>query len=439
MTGYIEEQSGDENAGKWDIATVPGGGGNWGGSFLAVPTDEREPGDRDRAGRVPDQREASCGASRPGQPAVEPDAVRRRRSCKDDERVLQRRPGRPDLRGRRSQPGAGLPRRKNIPVRDAVENALRSVEARRASRPTTAGGRIGGRAEKAARRRLCTPCRAPTAVAGATADGADSAAWQPPAAPTPDRRRAAAPDARRAVGSAAGARARHGRAVRSSSSPFFILFAVFGLFPLGYTFWVSLHDWSLLGRPRRGSGSTTTASCSRDERLLERAASTPSASSSVATVPQLHPGARCWRHVLNQRLRGRTFWRMGVLLPNITSVAAVGIIFSADLRPRLRDRELGCSGHVGVDADQLAGRTAGRPGSRSRSMVDWRWTGYNALILLAALQAVPAGALRGGRASTARRPWRQFWSHHGADAAADADLRRRSSPRSAASSCSPSR
>ncbi len=38
MTGYIQEQSGDENAGNWDITTVPGGGGNWGGSFLAVPT-----------------------------------------------------------------------------------------------------------------------------------------------------------------------------------------------------------------------------------------------------------------------------------------------------------------------------------------------------------------------------------------------------------------
>jgi cellobiose transport system substrate-binding protein len=38
MTSYIKEQSGDENAGKWDITTVPGGGGNWGGSFLGVPT-----------------------------------------------------------------------------------------------------------------------------------------------------------------------------------------------------------------------------------------------------------------------------------------------------------------------------------------------------------------------------------------------------------------
>src|SRR5699024_7684207 len=37
MTGYSKDQSGDENAGTWDIATVPGGGGNWGGSWLGVP------------------------------------------------------------------------------------------------------------------------------------------------------------------------------------------------------------------------------------------------------------------------------------------------------------------------------------------------------------------------------------------------------------------
>jgi cellobiose transport system substrate-binding protein len=38
MTGYITGQAGDGGKGKWDIASVPGSGGNWGGSFLAVPT-----------------------------------------------------------------------------------------------------------------------------------------------------------------------------------------------------------------------------------------------------------------------------------------------------------------------------------------------------------------------------------------------------------------
>jgi cellobiose transport system substrate-binding protein len=37
MTGYIEGQAGEAGKAKWDITTVPGGGGNWGGAFLAVP------------------------------------------------------------------------------------------------------------------------------------------------------------------------------------------------------------------------------------------------------------------------------------------------------------------------------------------------------------------------------------------------------------------
>ncbi|MEU8385775.1 hypothetical protein AB0C32_42345, partial [Streptosporangium sp. NPDC048865] len=28
---------GDSNKGKWDVAAVPGGAGNWGGSYLAIP------------------------------------------------------------------------------------------------------------------------------------------------------------------------------------------------------------------------------------------------------------------------------------------------------------------------------------------------------------------------------------------------------------------
>jgi cellobiose transport system substrate-binding protein len=38
MTGYIKGQAGDAGQGKWDIASVPGNSGNWGGAFLAVPT-----------------------------------------------------------------------------------------------------------------------------------------------------------------------------------------------------------------------------------------------------------------------------------------------------------------------------------------------------------------------------------------------------------------
>ena len=36
MMGYIQGQAPD-TTGKWDVAAVPGGGGNWGGSFLSIP------------------------------------------------------------------------------------------------------------------------------------------------------------------------------------------------------------------------------------------------------------------------------------------------------------------------------------------------------------------------------------------------------------------
>lgn len=41
MTGVIEGNTGTAGAGKWDIARVPGDGGNWGGSYLAVPKQSR--------------------------------------------------------------------------------------------------------------------------------------------------------------------------------------------------------------------------------------------------------------------------------------------------------------------------------------------------------------------------------------------------------------
>jgi cellobiose transport system substrate-binding protein len=41
MLGIIKTNSGPANAGKWDVAAVPGGGGNWGGSWLTVPAQSK--------------------------------------------------------------------------------------------------------------------------------------------------------------------------------------------------------------------------------------------------------------------------------------------------------------------------------------------------------------------------------------------------------------
>jgi cellobiose transport system substrate-binding protein len=43
MLGYIQGQAGDANKGKWDVTSAPGDGGNWGGSWLAVPQQSKHP------------------------------------------------------------------------------------------------------------------------------------------------------------------------------------------------------------------------------------------------------------------------------------------------------------------------------------------------------------------------------------------------------------
>jgi cellobiose transport system substrate-binding protein len=42
MMGYIQGQA-PKTKGMWDVAAVPGGGGNWGGSFLSIPTQSQHP------------------------------------------------------------------------------------------------------------------------------------------------------------------------------------------------------------------------------------------------------------------------------------------------------------------------------------------------------------------------------------------------------------
>ena len=106
----------------------------------------------------------------------------------------------------------------------------------------------------------------------------------------------------------------------------------------------------------------------------------------VATVPQILL-ALLIANMLNRGLRWRTFFRMSILVPNVTSVAAVGIVFAT-----LFQRDYGVINWVlhFFSIDPINWRYE-RWGSWTAlsAMVDWRWTGYNALIFLAGMQAIP--------------------------------------------------
>ncbi|HCT77048.1 MAG TPA: ABC transporter permease [Micromonosporaceae bacterium] len=168
-------------------------------------------------------------------------------------------------------------------------------------------------------------------------------------------------------------------------APFFVLFAAVGVFPLVYTAWVSLHDWSLLEETPTWIGVTNYTDLFKDSYFWNALLNTLQILV-LSTVPQLLM-ALGLAHVLNQRLRGQIFWRMSALLPNITSVVAVAIIFG-----QLFGRDYGLINWLlGLFG---AGEIDWRAGEASSQiaisvMIIWRWTGYNALIYLAAMQAVP--------------------------------------------------
>jgi cellobiose transport system substrate-binding protein len=129
MTGYIKGQAGDDFAGKWDIATVPGGSGNWGGSWLAVPTSSKHQAEAIELIKYLSGPDGQMGAFEaegrlPSLTALYEDPALKDASNPyfNDAPV-----GQLFVAGAKNLQPVYLGA-KNVPVRDAVENVLRSVE-----------------------------------------------------------------------------------------------------------------------------------------------------------------------------------------------------------------------------------------------------------------------------------------------------------------------
>ncbi len=168
-------------------------------------------------------------------------------------------------------------------------------------------------------------------------------------------------------------------------APFFLLFIVFGLFPLGYTAWVSLTDRTLLDPNPHFIGLANYSALLHDSYFWNSVENTLGIWV-IATIPQLLI-ALGLASLLNTGLHARTFFRMGVVLPQVTSLVAVALIFT-----QLFSRDYGAVNYilhfVGIHkVDWEAGRFSSW--IALSVMVTWRWAGYNALIYLAAMQGIP--------------------------------------------------
>jgi cellobiose transport system permease protein len=168
-------------------------------------------------------------------------------------------------------------------------------------------------------------------------------------------------------------------------SPFFIMFLVVGIFPIAFTAVISFMDWDLvrnsgefvgfdqyiwiLGQPQFWTALRNTFSI-----FL------------LSSVPQLI-AAVFIAAMLDRNIRQKTFWRMGVLVPFVMAPVAVALIFS-----NMFGDNHGLVNNVLTDIGLPAiqwHKDAFWSHVAISTMVNFRWTGYNTLILLAAMQAVP--------------------------------------------------
>lgn len=124
----------------------------------------------------------------------------------------------------------------------------------------------------------------------------------------------------------------------------------------------------------------------------------------LSTVPQLLL-ALGLAHLLNYRMRARNFFRVSMIMPYATSVAASTLVFA-----QIFGRDGGFANWlislVGMDA--IDWRNGNLTAQIAISViVTWRWTGYNALIYLAGMQSIPYDLYEAAALDGASR-WQQF-------------------------------
>lgn len=167
--------------------------------------------------------------------------------------------------------------------------------------------------------------------------------------------------------------------------PALLLFAAFKIYPIGRSFVISLHK-NVGGTDRFVGADNYTRLL--DDPLFWTALKNTGVILAVQ-VPVMLALATGLAVALNSSLlRGRAVFRLGFFLPMVTGLVAYGVIFSV-----LLNKDFGMvnwlMGLVGLDpvpwlTDPLWAKVS------LGIALTWHYTGYNAVILLARLQSVPA-------------------------------------------------
>jgi cellobiose transport system permease protein len=187
-------------------------------------------------------------------------------------------------------------------------------------------------------------------------------------------------------------------------SPFYILFAVFGLFPVLFSLYLSFHRWSGVGE-HKFVGLTQYKFLIKDHTFYLSLWNTV-VIWVMSTLPMLF-AALVLAALLHSVARAKGFYRMAYFIPNVTSVVAMAILFKM-----LFSSNFGLINAVlhtvGLPTYPWSNTPWGIKISIA-ALMSWQWVGYNAIIYLAGLQTIPGHLYEAAQVDGAG-PVRTFFS-----------------------------
>ena len=168
-------------------------------------------------------------------------------------------------------------------------------------------------------------------------------------------------------------------------SPFFILYAIFGMYPMLYSLVLSFHRWS-------GNGEQEFVGLLNYQNLITDGQFFQAVGNTLfiwclSTIPMVLL-ALVFAFVLNMAtLRFKAVFRAIYFLPNVTSTVAVSIIFATMFANTYGLMNFALEG-LGLSPVKWMSSPFWVQFVIA-FIVLWRWTGYNAIIALAGLQKIP--------------------------------------------------
>ncbi|MEV4317452.1 sugar ABC transporter permease [Actinocrispum sp. NPDC049592] len=175
-------------------------------------------------------------------------------------------------------------------------------------------------------------------------------------------------------------------------SPFFVLFAIFGVYPVLYSLYLAFQKWD-------GIGPMQFVGLKNFEFLVTDADFWNSVGNTfiiwiMSTVP-MTVLALLIAVGLNSSIRFRGLYRVAYFAPNVTSIVAMAIVFTSVFSNQFGILNALLRG-IGLDPVSWLTDPWGIKVAIS-VMIIWRWVGYNAIIFLAGLQAIPGEVYEAAR------------------------------------------